>query len=212
MYKITKKQLVIILIFGIVLSVTGFGMAVDNYDSGFWDYAIPIVILGGIAFYSAGWGSRHRKSKNNTITHQEVGKPLKKKEKFRWFDTKHVKDIEDLSEKQVNYLKSTSLTIFGPFNVLFRKHWDFLISLALLVAISSLLEYYSGGGAVLIAVIYLIVYVYFLYFIAKHGRRLAWNRSNWQGFEKFERSEKKWMPWGVIFFVFMIVSIFLEFF
>lgn len=134
---------------------------------------------------------------------------------MEWFDTKETKDQTNLSPEQITYLKKPSLTIFGPFNVIVRKHWDFLVGGLLLRIIDRIItteSSFSEGGILLLSLVFLGFYIYFLYFTIKHGRRLAWNRNNWKSFEDFQHSEDRWMPWGVIFFVIVCLYFVASFF
>ena len=132
---------------------------------------------------------------------------------MKWFDRKEVKDLDKLSPEQIKYLKSLSLTIFGPFNVFARRHWDIVLT-ALLGG--TLLTYLSGLGICLggfILSVYrplpLLLFVSLLIFGIVHGRRLAWNRNQWGSFEDFQRSEKRWLPWAIIVLVIVLIPIIL---
>jgi hypothetical protein len=130
---------------------------------------------------------------------------LKKKKvgKMNWFDTKEIKNKESLSEKQISYLEKPSLTVYGPFNIIARNHWDFLIATFFILLLDDLSESVENT---LVLYIFLGIIVYLHYFFISNGRRLSWNRNQWKSFDKFKESEKKWMPWGVIFFIIMIFS------
>ncbi len=130
---------------------------------------------------------------------------LKKKKvgKMDWFDTKEIKNKESLSEKQISYLEKPSLTVYGPFNVIARNHWDFFIATFFIILLD---ELYVSVENVLVLYIFLGIVFYLHYFFISHGRRLSWNRNQWKSFDKFEESEKTWMPWGVIFFIIMIFN------
>ena len=128
---------------------------------------------------------------------------------MKWFDTEEIKNKAQLSEKQIEYLKSPSLTIFGPFNILVRKHWDLLIAIIGLNIISAILlemEPTIWDLAVLGAMLW------YFYFAIWNGRRLAWNRNDWKDFNDFKRSEGVWKPWGIIFFAIFILYIFSDLF
>ena len=114
---------------------------------------------------------------------------------WEWFETSKIKDEDKLTKEQIEYLKNSSITIFGPLNIIVRRHWDFLIASFLLSFISSYLEKteFSIWDFVL-----LVVWIWYIYFIVVHGRRLAWNRNNWGNFENFKHSEDIWKPWGII--------------
>ncbi len=120
---------------------------------------------------------------------------------MKWFDTKEIKNKENLTSEQIEYLKKASLTVFGPFNVLFRKHWDFILAFILIYLLD---EFIAKTFALSLAVFVGSLYVN--YFTIIHGRRHAWNRNEWKDFQDFEQSEKKWMPWGMIFFAIWLLS------
>jgi len=131
---------------------------------------------------------------------------------MKWFEKDDVKEKEALTPEQVDYLLQPSLTIFGPFNCLFRKQFDYLLALPILLAGSELLSLPEDIG--LLSALYLVVNVFLQgwvsYFFIKHGRRLAWNRSTWKNFEAFEKSEKKWLNWTFVSFMAICMSLFQE--
>jgi hypothetical protein len=53
--------------------------------------------------------------------------------------------------------------------------------------------------------VFLLGYIWLFYFAIVSGRRLAWNRNEWENFDSFVASEKVWQPWGVIFFIIFIL-------
>jgi len=105
----------------------------------------------------------------------------------------NIKAREVLSPEDTDFLRKPSVTIMGPFNILFRKHWDVIASIFAL-------NFYSGMGdfseTYVFDILYFAVYAAVIYYSVRHGRRLAWNRNSWSGIEDFKRSEKKWIPWG----------------
>ncbi|MDD5626009.1 MAG: zinc ribbon domain-containing protein [Patescibacteria group bacterium] len=137
---------------------------------------------------------------------------IKKEKIMKWFDMKEIKNRESLTPEQVNYIKKPSLTIFGPLNILFREHWDLLIILIIAGAYSAaednLMFSVFWTYSPIIHFIEWIISILFFYFAIFHGRRLAWNRNKWENFDKFKESEGKWMPWGIIMFILIIVRIF----
>ena len=128
---------------------------------------------------------------------------------MKWFDTQEIKNKESLTPEQIEYIKKPSLTIFGPFNIIVRKHWDFLLALFGISFLERLAE--DPSFPPLLALGLFIAGIYLVYFMIVHGRRLAWNRNNYKSFEEFQRSEKAWEPWGVIVFVLFILAILVSF-
>jgi hypothetical protein len=122
---------------------------------------------------------------------------------MNWFNTdpRNIKDIEKLDEIQVRYIQKPSLTIFGPLNFFIRKQWDIIFAFFLLNFLVNALP--ENMNFLLIGL--LIAYIWMFYFSIKNGRRLAWNRNNWKSFDSFVKSEKRWMPWGITFFVIIVL-------
>ncbi|MBI3046588.1 MAG: hypothetical protein HYY86_03590 [Candidatus Harrisonbacteria bacterium] len=145
---------------------------------------------------------------------KEIEEKYVKLEKSKaWFDTKYIKDEEQLTQEQIAYLRKYSITIIGlwPLNALVRKQWDLVIILViiyfLLPAGVALLEIYSS---VYLAIALTVVpSIWWLYFSLKHGRRLAWNRNEWKSFESFEKSERVWalFAWITVAFYVLLVAI-----
>lgn len=123
---------------------------------------------------------------------------------MEWFDTEELKNKENLSTEQVEYIKKPSLTIFGPFNIIIRKHWDLLVAF---IAVGIIGEIIAESESLLLGLFFLAGYFWLIYFAIVNGRRLAWNRNNWKDFEHFKRSESTWMPWGIIVFVLFVLGI-----
>jgi len=140
-------------------------------------------------------------SEEKPIIHLDKDEKEEKLERMKWFDTKEIKNEASLSVEQISYLEKPSLTIFGPLNIIFRKHWDFFLAGMLI----NLLDRLSEDINYIIALLFLGFTFYFYYFTIANGRRLAWNRNRWESFEKFQESERKWMPWGVIVFIILIL-------
>lgn len=129
---------------------------------------------------------------------------------MKWFKTKKIKDKENLSPEQIEYIKKPSLTVFGPSNMVLRRHWDFLIVFIaiptlMFIAFPFLLIFISSIGAFFSVLIFITVYFFFIYFMVFNSRRLSWNRNNWKSFELFKSSEEKWRPWGIIMFIFFVL-------
>lgn len=124
-----------------------------------------------------------------------------KKYPYRWFDTKrdNIKNKEELSVEQIRYLQVNSFSIFGPLNVLVRKHWDLLVFLIIISPVSNIIN----------STMFVFIFVLYMWFGLTHGRRLAWNRNSWNSFEAFKQSEQRWYPWGLLFFVFNILILYL---
>ena len=59
---------------------------------------------------------------------------------------------------------------------------------------------------VMFVFVFLAGYVLMLGYMHRHGRRLAWNRIQWDSFDAFQRSEQKWKPWGWVGVVFIALS------
>ena len=113
---------------------------------------------------------------------------------MKWFDTKELKNEKSLTKEQVRYIKKQSFSVFVPLNVLFRGHWDFMITN---VAVNTLADHVSGLSAFLLLVTILCL----ICFEVVHSRRLSWNRKDWKDFNEFEDSETSHEPWGIIFFI-----------
>jgi len=118
-----------------------------------------------------------------------------KSEGIKWFDTnkENIKDRDNASQKQLQYIQEPSITVFGPFNLLVRKHWDMLVAF---IGIQ-IFEAFLGVDDFFFALVSFVVLIFMWYFAIVHGRRLAWNRNSWENFAEFKRSEEKWAPWGV---------------
>ncbi len=123
---------------------------------------------------------------------------------MKWFDSneENIKNKESLEKEQINYLTKSSFSIFGPFNMIVRKQWDVFLAFLGLRILGEVLISESSSFIVVIGLF--TFYVWLIYFSIKYGRRLAWNRNNWESFEKFKSSEKAWAPWGIIVFVLLI--------
>tara|TARA_Y100000310_G_scaffold260903_1_gene270042 strand:+ start:11206 stop:11379 length:174 start_codon:yes stop_codon:yes gene_type:complete len=39
------------------------------------------------------------------------------------------------------------------------------------------------------------------------GNEWAWRAQKWESVEKFQTSQNKWKPWGIVFFVLILLSI-----
>jgi hypothetical protein len=132
---------------------------------------------------------------------------------MKWFDRSgEIKGRESLGEHQVAYLTSPSVSVFGPFNVIFRKHWDVLLASVILALLGNGIRAAlpdSGGDvsnyfgnlagnpvALVVSAVQAILFIAIFYFAVMHGRRLSWNRSEWKDFETFQTSEGRWKPWG----------------
>ena len=113
---------------------------------------------------------------------------------MKWFDTKEFKNEKSLTKEQVRYIKKQSFSVFVPFNMLFRGHWDLMI---VNMFINLLADELSGFSAFLLLVICLFI----IYFEIVHSRRLSWNRKDWKDFNEFEDSETFHEPWGIICFI-----------
>lgn len=119
---------------------------------------------------------------------------------MRWFDTKEIKNKETLSEEQISYLLKPSFAVWGPFNVLIRRHWDFLLVNIFMGLVDKIISFDDSTNSTILAFVILGFYAWFAYFTIAHGRRLAWNRNKWDDFQHFKESERKWTPWGITFF------------
>ena len=130
---------------------------------------------------------------------------------MRWFDKEEMKGKEALTPEQIVYLLQPSLTIWAPLNCIFRKHFDYLLANTLVMIGIALLSKTEDIG--LLSAIYLLISLFLegwlIYFFIKHGRRLAWNRSQWSDFEAFRKSESRWLNFTVISFVVFFVKLFI---
>jgi hypothetical protein len=127
---------------------------------------------------------------------------------MKWFDVKEIKNQGKLTPEQIDYIRKPSLTIFAPFNIIARRHWDILLSYLFISLLSTILTD-NTPIVFLVSIIALVLGLTFFSFF--HGRRLAWNRNNWGSFEKFKKSEAEWMPFAVVFFIPIIVGCILAF-
>ncbi len=120
---------------------------------------------------------------------------------MKWFETKEIRKVETLSERQAAFLREPSIAIFGPFNVLFRGHFDFLLTgLAIYIALGFVLTslFSVPIESPLLLLASYVPYVVLAYFGVRHGRRLSWNRREWKDFKEFQESEGVWVFWGWI--------------
>lgn len=128
----------------------------------------------------------------------------------RWFDKDEMKGKEALTPEQIVYLLQPSLTTWAPLNCIFRKHFDFILAYILVTVGIVLLSKPEDIG--LFSAIYLLIGAFLegwlIYFFIKHGRRLAWNRSQWNDFEAFKKSESRWLNFTVITFGAFFVQLF----
>lgn len=120
---------------------------------------------------------------------------------MKWFDTKEIKDREKLSPEQITYLKKPSLTFLGPLNIVFRRHWDIVSATLFVIFVKIVDTVLPQYGSYLWNILISIFVFWLFYFSLIHGRRLTWNRNNWENFEKLRVSGRKWMPWGILFFI-----------
>lgn len=129
---------------------------------------------------------------------------------MKWFDKGDIKGKDALTPEQLDYLQHPSLAICGPFNSIFRKHFDYLLAFILLIVGEAALSLPEDMG--LLSVLYLLMNIilqgWLLYFFVKHGRRLAWNRNQWKNFEVFEKSEKKWLCFATASFGMLLSSLY----
>jgi hypothetical protein len=71
----------------------------------------------------------------------------------------------------------------------------------------------SANPVTLIAsIVQFLLYAGALYFGVRYGRRLAWNRNRWTNFAAFELSERRWMPWGIVFAALTAIGFIMSFF
>ena len=125
--------------------------------------------------------------------------PIKK-----WFEYERIRDAGALTEEQQAWLREGSITGFGPFNILVRRHWDIVTGHVVLNIISSIA--YEFAAILLLDFALLAAYVLLLGYTYRHGRRLAWNRLSWNSFDDFVLSEKKWKPWGWVGVILIILA------
>lgn len=119
---------------------------------------------------------------------------------MKWFDSEEIKDQTSLNADQIVYLKKPSFTVFGPFNVLVRKHWDFVIAGIIIRILDAIVISEESTSSYVLALIELAFLGWLFYFMIVNGRRLAWNRNKWADLNEFKKSETRWAPWGYIFF------------
>jgi hypothetical protein len=144
--------------------------------------------------------------------------------KTKWFDTTEIRVQESLTPEQIDYLRKPSVTIFGPFNVFVRRHWDMLLTAiglsvfvgiitGLLLPMDLLTSGPNGHLYTFLAGLpgFIIALVIYGYFGIKHGRRLAWNRQEWVSFEVFEKSEESWRVWGYVGIALFVVGLIAQF-
>jgi len=134
-----------------------------------------------------------------------------KRPENRAFDRNIVRDESLLSHQDKEFLKKWSFGGFGIAGVLYLLLRNLYESLGLLAVAGYLGNFiekhwssvlYDSGAAVWIrvavwttVVIVIIGWAYGIYFLARHSRRLSWNRCAWKSIEEFRRSEKYWF-WG----------------
>lgn len=53
-----------------------------------------------------------------------------------------------------------------------------------------------------------IVNIFIFFYLGFKGNELAWRASRWESVEKFKEAQDKWRPWGILFFILTILSIF----
>lgn len=126
---------------------------------------------------------------------------------MKWFDTHEIKHREKLSPEEIEYIKKPSVTIFGPLNIIVRRHWDLLLAVIVLRVIDAAATFDESDSTstYILAFIWFAAYIWLGYFSIINGRRLAWNRSDWENFEEFKKSETSWAPWGWIILIFIIL-------
>ena len=146
---------------------------------------------------------------------------------MKWFDySEDIRGHEMLSPEQTAYLTRPSLTLFGPLNILVRKHWDLLLGiiatssigngiesvLADVDGVSYLERLVNAEPFIVVALLVnLCILLLLLSFGILHGRRLAWNRNARTDFDAFTRSERRWTPWAYAMLVLGLVALLLSF-
>ncbi len=121
-----------------------------------------------------------------------------------------IREKEKLSESQIEYIKQPSMTVFGPGNILARGLFlaiPLYIFIFLNFTLTHNIDWFSDllSGIILMAPGMLVAIVTG-YFFWRHARRWSWNTNKWNNFEAFQRSEKRWHPWGTSFLVIRIMS------
>jgi len=136
---------------------------------------------------------------------------------MEWFDTnkEQIRERDNLSPEQIQYIQKPSITIFGPLNALVRKQWDFLLVGTGLSIFAELVPFEGGVGS-LLTLVWIAIWIWLIFFGIFHGRRLAWNRNEWGHFSELEYSEEKWKPWVIVFLVlgvllYIIGALYVEF-
>lgn len=131
---------------------------------------------------------------------------------MKWFEKEQLKDKENLTDEQIDYLLQPSVAIMGPFNCIFRKQWDYLLTSAVLGIGTGVLLFTGSDDLGILSAICLIanylLIAWITYFFVKNGRRLAWNRNKWKSFEAFQKSENRWYNFAVASLSLILVNIY----
>jgi len=131
---------------------------------------------------------------------------------FKWFDTKHIKNIDRLSKDEIKWLNSPSVSFFTPFSFITRGQFDLLLIFILdliIISFSQSISKYSNTSilSLIFWIIGIIIFIGLTVFSIKHLRRLVWNRGFYKTIEEYKKSEKKWNNWGIFFIVIGILSL-----
>ena len=124
-----------------------------------------------------------------------------------FLENKIIRDSSSLSKLDIDFVQSWSISGLGLgiiFYLLFRNLYESLAVLGIAGFIGNhieknwfplLLTETGLWSSVLIQTLVVLVvafWVYGIYFLVRHGRRLSWNRCEWKSIEEFKQSEKIW--------------------
>lgn len=146
---------------------------------------------------------------------------------FKWFERKEVRNQENLSQEDLKYIKGWTISPFG-YGFLFylaeRKLPDLLTVYVTTFIYFEVIDkfpkqhdfnFLNDVLTITLAVtviIMLIAWVYSLYFMYRHGRRLSWNRGRYvyrkypfgrklkefESVQELRKSEGNFIKWNVI--------------
>jgi hypothetical protein len=139
------------------------------------------------------------------------------------FERKLIRDQALLSENDIKYLRRWSLSGFGVggiFYLLLRNLYEPLALLGGAAFFGKIIEnnwgtvlysesvYILFRGFVWVLVLLIVAsWAYGIYFQARHGRRLSWNRCTWKSIEEFKASEKKWFWFNFVASIFIFIGL-----
>lgn len=158
------------------------------------------------------------------------------KKDFIWFERKDLRDENLLDMRDIKWLRGWTIAPIGFANIFyicssrrklldilvvsiitylfFEIHEAFLYPLFVNESMTALTDKYPFGILAaaayqfLVAIPFLIASLYTLYFVLRHGKRLAWNRGNWTSVEELRKNEKKWLYFNTLPSLTVIVLLF----